>query len=86
MAYIEVCVNHEIKPKEIKETDFVRELVPDTVKAQSHDSLHTFLMHVKRQASKDGRLMDRQTDRQTDRRAHCERGSHPVWGEGVLGG
>ena len=65
VAYIEVCVNHEIKPKEIKETDFVRELVPDTVKAQSHDSLHTFLMHVKRQASKDGRLMDRQTDRQT---------------------
>ena len=53
VAYIEVCVNHEVKPKEIKETDLVCELVPNTVKAQSHDSLHTFLMHVKRQASEE---------------------------------
>ena len=77
-TYIVVCVHHKVKPEEIKETNPVCQLVPDTVKAQSHDGLHAFLVKKKRHAS----LMDQQTDRPT----HCECGSHPVWGEGVLGG
>lgn len=43
-TYIVVCVHHKVKPKEIKEADPVCELVPDTVKAQSHDGLHAFLV------------------------------------------